>query len=170
MIIRQEERKDREAVTSVVKRAFDSAEHSDGNEHDLVDRLRKSEASIPELSLVAEADGIIIGHIMFTRAAIGGKAVLALAPLSVLPGFQGRGTGLALIRKGHEIAEDLGYGYSVVLGSPGYYRKAGYVPARELGIVSPAGIPEENLMACKLKDDEPHIHGTIEYSEEFGIG
>ncbi|MCI8630845.1 MAG: N-acetyltransferase, partial [Firmicutes bacterium] len=80
MFIRKEEAKDYEAVYSLVKAAFSSAEHSDGNEHDLVNALRKSDAFIPDLSLVAEIDGKIAGHIMFTAANIGSDTVLALAP------------------------------------------------------------------------------------------
>lgn len=71
MLIRKEVLKDYERIFSVVKAAFDSAEHSDGNEHNLVSALRKGEAFIPDLSLVAEMDGKIVGHIMFTRAKIG---------------------------------------------------------------------------------------------------
>lgn len=104
MLIRKESPKDYERVYQVVKRAFESAEHADGNEQDLVDALRKSEAFIPELSLVAEMDQKIAGHIMFTRATVGDETVLALAPLSVLPGYQRKGIGTALIREGHRIA------------------------------------------------------------------
>ena len=85
MHIRKEISTDYETVYSVVKRAFESAEHADGNEQDLVNALRKGDAFIPELSLVAEVDGKIVGHIMFTKATVDGKTVLALAPLSVLP-------------------------------------------------------------------------------------
>lgn len=93
MLIRKERSKDREIVYQVVKRAFESAEHADGNEQDLVDALRKSDAFIPELSLVAEMDQKIAGHIMFTKAQVGDETVLALAPLSVLPGYQKRDIG-----------------------------------------------------------------------------
>ena len=69
MIIRQEETKDYKAVYRVVKSAFDSAEHSDGNEQDLVNALRNSGSFIPQLSLVAEQGGEILGHILFTKVA-----------------------------------------------------------------------------------------------------
>ena len=93
MRIRRETATDCAAVYSVVKRAFESAERTDGNEQDLVNALRKGAAFIPALSLVAEADGKVVGHIMFTRAAVDGKPVLALAPLSVLPEHQRKGIG-----------------------------------------------------------------------------
>ena len=120
MLIRKEEPKDYEIIYSLVKDAFDSAEHSDGNEQDLVNALRKGDAFIPELSLVAETDGKIVGHIMFTKAKVAGNTVLVLAPLSVLPEYQRKGIGAALIKEGHKIANELGYEYSVVLVSEKY--------------------------------------------------
>ena len=170
MHIRKEETKDHETVYSVVKSAFDSAEHADGNEQDLVNALRKSSAFIPELSLVAETDGKIAGHIMFTKAEIGNNVVLALAPLSVLPEYQGKGIGTALIKEGHRIAEELGYEYSIVLGSEHYYPRTGYIPSDEFGIKPPFDVPRENFMVYKIKKNAPDIHGTVRYAKEFGIG
>lgn len=169
MLIRKEEPKDYDTVYSVVKDAFDRAEHTDGNEPDLVNALRKGEAYIPDLSLVAEIDGKIVGHIMFTRAMVGKSTVLALAPLSVLPEYQGRGIGISLIKAGHKIASELGYGYSIVLGSHRYYPKAGYLPADKLGVKPPFNVPNKNFMACKISENAPDIQGTITYAKEFGI-
>lgn len=169
MYIRKEENKDYKIVYSVVKSAFDGAEHTDGNEHNLVNALRDGDAFIPELSLVAEMDGKIVGHIMFTKAKVGDDLVLALAPLSVLPEYQRRGIGMSLIKEGHKIAETLGYGYSVVLGSETYYPKAGYVPADSLGIKPPFDVPGENFMAYKIKEDAPDICGIMKYAEAFGV-
>ena len=88
MKIRQETPKDYEEVYELIREAFASAEHADGNEQDLVEALRKGDAFIPELSLVAEEDGQLAGHILFTKAQVGEAEVLALAPLSVRPAFQ----------------------------------------------------------------------------------
>lgn len=169
MLIRKEEPKDYEIIYSVVKDAFGSAEHSDGNEQDLVNALRKGEAFIPDLSLVAEIDGKIVGHIMFTRAEVGEATVLVLAPLSVLPEYQRKGIGLSLIKEGHKIANRLGYEYSIVLGSQSYYSKTGYLPADKFGIKPSFDVPSENFMACKIKKDASDIHGIIKYAKEFGI-
>ena len=173
MIIRQEEPKDYEAVYHVVKAAFGSAEHTDGNEQDLVNALRKSKSFIPALSLVAEQDGKVTGHILFTEVKVGGTVQLALAPLSVLPAFQKQGIGKALIRAGHEKAAAfarLGQLYSIVLGSERYYPQMGYLPAGQYGIKPPFDVPSENFMACKLAMDAPAVSGTVQYAEEFGIG
>lgn len=169
MVIRQEEAKDRSTIYSLVKRAFETAEQTDGNEHDLVNALRKGKAYIPELSLVAEIDGKLVGHIMFTKAEVGGAIVLALAPLSVLPEYQRQGVGTALLQEGHRIARELGYGYSIVLGSETYYPRVGYLPADTFGIKAPFDVPRENFMAYRLNDSVPALCGTLRYAEEFGI-
>lgn len=169
MRIRKEETADYEAVYSVVKRAFAEADRADGNEQDLVTALRNSAAFIPELSLVAETDRKIVGHILFTKANVGDTVVLALAPLSVLPEYQGQGVGTALIREGHRIAKALGYGYSIVLGNPKFYARAGYLSADRYGIKPPFDVPNENFMAYKLNENAPNIHGFIQYAKEFGI-
>lgn len=169
MLIRQENPKDYDEIYTLVKRAFDSAEHADGNEQDLVNELRNGNAYIPELSLVAVENGKIVGHIMFSKAQVGGKTVLALAPLSVLPEYQRKGIGKSLIIHGHKTAKSLGYQYSVVLGSEQYYPKSGYVPAETFGIKPPFDVPKENFMAVKLDDYAPNLNGTLQYAKEFGI-
>lgn len=81
IIIRQEKPEDYNEVYNVVQSAFASAEHSDGNEQDLVAALRKSEAFVEQLSLVALEDNRIVGYILFTEVKIGESTALALAPL-----------------------------------------------------------------------------------------
>lgn len=170
MHIRQETIHDYNAVYSLVKEAFATAEHSDGTEQDLVTALRKNkEAFIPELSLVAEDKETITGHILFTKMKVGSDTVLALAPLSVKPEYQRQGIGTALIREGHRIAAELGYAYVVVLGSETYYPRVGYRPAEEFGISIPEGIPPQNYMAIKLLPQAKPIHGDVTYAKEFGM-
>ena len=169
MIIRQEHNKEFHSIYALVKAAFESAEHADGNEPDLVNALRKSDSYIPELSLVAEIDGKIVGYIMFTKLKIGNQVQLALAPLSVLPDYQKQGIGTALIQEGHTRARALGYEYSVVLGSEKYYPRTGYLPAKNYGIFAPFNVPDENFMACKLSENAPAVCGIVQYAKEFGI-
>lgn len=102
MLIRQETKKDFSEIYELVAEAFASAQHADGNEQDLVEALRKGEAYVPELSLVAEIDGKLAGHIMFSKAKVGDDTVLVLAPLSVKPEFQRQGVGTALMNKAHK--------------------------------------------------------------------
>lgn len=169
MTIRTEQQADYESVYQVVKNAFETAEQSDGNEQDLVNALRQSSAFIPELSLVSEIKGKIVGHIMFTKLQIGGHTALALAPLSVLPQYQRQGIATSLILEGHKIAQSLGYSYSVVLGSEKYYPRIGYLPAETYGIQPCFEVPSKNFMAYKLCENAPIISGIVKYAEEFGI-
>lgn len=169
MEIRQEKQTDYETVYQIVKEAFATAKHSDGNEQELVAALRNSNSFIPELSLVAIEDGKIVGHILFTKVYVGEYTELALAPLSVLPMYQRKGIGLALMKTGHNIAKKLGYDYAIVLGHSKYYPKAGYMPASIYGIKAPFDVFDEDFMAIKLNDEAKRIEGIVQYDEAFGI-
>ena len=167
--IRQESQKDYEEAYKVVKTAFETAEHSDGNEQDLVVALRNSDSFIPELSLVAVKDDKIVGYILFTKIKIENHEEIALAPLAVLPEYQKQGIGSMLIEQGHKIAKQLGYHYSIVLGSENYYPKFGYIPAIQYGIQAPFDVANENFMAIKLNEADTEIKGVVQYAKEFGI-
>ena len=167
IIIRQETNKDYPKVFNLIKNTFKFAEHSDGDEHNLVERLRESNAFIPELSLVAEYNNEIIGHILFTKVNVGSTIQLALAPLSVSTNYQRQGVGTKLIKEGHRIAKNLGYEYSIVLGDPNYYSRFGYIPAKTFGIKSPFEISEEFFMAINLQGKFTNLNATVEYHKEF---
>lgn len=167
--IRQERESDYEEVGQVIKFAFASAEHCDGNEADLVANLRKSQAFIPELSLVAVEQQKVIGHILFSKVKIGEKTEFALAPLAVLPEYQRKGIGKSLIQEGHRIAQQLNYDYSIVLGSPNYYSKFGCIPASQYQITAPFPVEDEFFMALKLNAKADAVNGVVEYDPAFGI-
>lgn len=169
MRIRQETKQDYNEVYRLVTEAFATAEHSDGNEQDLVVALRKNADFVPELSLVAEISGKLAGHIMFSRAKVGDAIVLVLAPLSVRPAFQRQGVGTALMKKAHDIAKKLGYEYILVLGSALYYPQVGYLPAEQFGVKVPEGIPSANFMALKLQEKAKSMSGAVTYAKEFGM-
>nr|WP_325184929.1 N-acetyltransferase [uncultured Oscillibacter sp.] len=169
MRIRQEREADYPEIYRLVKEAFATAEHADGHEQDLVEALRKGPAYLPELALVAEEDGRLAGHILLTRASVGGDPVLVLAPLSVRPAFQRQGVGTALMREAHRIARVLGYDYILVLGSEHYYPRVGYRPAEELGVTVPAGFPSANFMALRLQEEAEPLRGEVVYPPEFGL-
>lgn len=165
--IRQETQQDYTKVFNLVKAAFEHAEHTDEDEHNLIGRLRKSDAFIPALSLVAEIDSEIVGQIMFTKLKVGRTTQLALAPVAVNPTFQGQGVGGALILKGHEIAQKLGYEYSILIGHPTYYPRFGYIDAANFGIQSPFDLPEGVFMAINLKGKNTMLNDVVEYPKEF---
>lgn len=170
MLIRQEEQRDYIKIKELVKIAFESAEHTDGNEYNLVDNLRKSSGFIKELALVALKEDEIVGHIMFTEVKVGDNIGLALAPLSVLPKAQKKCVGTALMNEAHKIATEMGYKFSVVLGSEKYYLKVGYKTASEYGILAPFDVPAENFMVLFLSDDKLEINGTVIYVKEIFEG
>ena len=171
IVIRQEMDCDYGQVFEVVLEAFKDPVHPDRDEHHLVERLRKSEAFVPELSIVAEIHGRIVGYVLFTEIDIGDRKGLALAPVAVLPECQGRGIGSELIRAGHDAASKLGYEISVVLGHEGYYPKFGYIKASSCGIKAPFDVPDENYMVLELKQNSlKRFQGVVEYAPEFFEG
>ncbi len=167
MLIRNEEEKDYEKINKMIKAAFKNAEHTDGNEHTLVDKLRSSEGFIKELTLVAEENGEIVGHIMFTEVKVGEEKGIALAPLAVHPNMQKKGVGTALMNEAHKRAKEMRYEFCVVLGSEKYYPKVGYKPANQYGIKAPFDVPNENFMILFLRGNERNIDGVVQYVKEM---
>ena len=151
----------------MVKQAFEHAEHTDHDEHNLVNRLRQSPFYLPELALVAETGGIIVGHIMFTETRVGDSRQLLLAPLSVLPQYQNCGIGSALIKEGHRKAKKLGYEYCFLVGHAGYYPRFGYVRASALGVTCSLKFPDENFMVCDLQNQNIQLNASLTIAQEF---
>ena len=164
--IRREQPADYAAVYELVKQAFEHAEHTD-DEHNLVNRLRQSPFYLPELALVAETGGIIVGHIMFTETRVGDSRQLLLAPLSVLPQYQNCGIGSALIKEGHRKAKKLGYEYCFLVGHAGYYPRFGYVRASALGVTCSLKFPDENFMVCDLQNQNIQLNASLTIAQEF---
>lgn len=170
VIIREESRDEFGAIRKIVESAFRSAEHTDGDEHNLVDRLRAAPEYIPELSLVAIRDGKPIGHVMLSKIKIGATEAVALAPLAVIPSHQNRGIGRRLIEEAHRRAKRMGFKCCVVLGSPAYYSQSGYITASRFGIRAPFDVPDEYYMVCPLTlSPEALPSGLVSYSPAFGI-
>ncbi|MFF1993930.1 GNAT family N-acetyltransferase [Bacillus mycoides] len=169
--IRQEQQNEYSKTEEVVKEAFLNEEFSDKTEHELVSRIRKCDAFIPELSIVA-VDEEIVGHIMLSKIIIeqDGTSVdsLALAPVSVARGHQKKGIGGKLIAAALEKAEELGYGSVVVLGHSEYYPKFGFKKASEWNIKAPFEVPDEVFMAMELRENALEgVEGIVQYSSAF---
>ena len=149
--IRQEQILDYKVVDDLVEYAFRNVRESDHTEHLLVGRLRKSDAFIPELSLVAEVDERKIeGHI--------------------LPEFQKQGIGGELLREAHKRASQLGYSSAVLLGHRDYYPRFGYKKASDFNIEFPFDVPEECCMAIELFPGAlDGVQGIVRYSDPFRI-
>ena len=165
MRIREEEEKDRPAVRGLVSAEFDT-----GGEADLVEALR-AEAD-PRISLVAEENGTIIGHVMFSPVTVDehpDEKLMGLAPLAVLYDYQNRGVGSQLVRAGLERCRALGVSGVVVVGHPDYYPRFGFVPAARFGLTCEYDVPESAFLALEL---EPGAlagkTGTVRYHAAFG--
>jgi putative acetyltransferase len=147
MLIRAEERRDLAAVHAVNVSAFETPA-----EANLVDAL--GEEAQPLISLVAEDNGAILGHIMFSPVSLSGHPALrmmGLAPMAVAPEHQRKGIGSALVRAGLEQCKQLGFGAVVVLGHPAYYPRFGFSPSARFGIGCEYEVPEEVFMVVELQ-------------------
>lgn len=125
-MIRPENPADRAAIHFVTREAFRDRPYSSQTEHLIVDRLR--DVGALSLSLVAEVQGEVVGHIAFSPVEFsdGSRGWFGLGPVSVLPSFQGQGIGGALIRRGLEILRGQAAAGCVVVGTPELYRKFGF--------------------------------------------
>ncbi len=174
IIIRKELSADHSAILRVTRLAFAAAPYADGNEHELVDKLHASDEFIPELSLVAEYNGKVVGHIMFSRARIIGEESiypsLTLAPVSVHPDYQNQGIGSQLIKEGIKIAKIIEYKSICVLGHSEYYPRFGFKNAKEFNISLPFEVPYGAFMCMELQAGAlKGIAGTFQFAKEFNI-
>ncbi|MHB1043056.1 MAG: GNAT family N-acetyltransferase [Eubacteriales bacterium] len=167
MVIRRETPEEFSQIYDLVKVAFQTAKVSDGKEQDFVNQLRSSGNYIPELALVAEENGKLIGHIMLTKTYIvnSGKKfeTLLLAPISVALEYRNRGVGSNLIKESFKLAKKMGYTSVLLVGDPAYYQRFGFKAAVNFGIKHIHNIPDENVMACELVPDALYgISGTTD--------
>jgi len=166
-IVRREsgDGQERSVIHSLHTAAFGRAD-----EADLVDSLRTEGAVL--LSLAGEWEGRVVGHILFSRmfvdTADGPIAAAALAPVAVLPEFQGRGMGGRLITEGLELLRELGERIVIVLGHPEYYERFGFSCERAGSLESP--FPPEAFMARELSPGAlDGVRGTVRYAAAFGL-
>jgi predicted N-acetyltransferase YhbS len=169
IVIRPATPADFAAISKVIELAFQNDLHSDHKEHILVERLRKSAAFIPELSLVAVLGDTIVGHILLTRITVDEKyPSLLLFPVTVHPKYQGRKIGASLIQEAHRIAKELGFTSILLVGQEGYYPRFGYKLLSSFGIRIPCDVPDEFCMGVELVPDAlKGVQGTVVYPPEF---
>ena len=171
MIVQRETPGQEAAIHAVTLRAFrtsTSGPPSTGHpEADLVGALRADEGRLPELSLVALDGDAVIGHVVCSRAHVGGAPVLGLGPLSVHPEHQRRGVGSALVHAVLGGADALGEPLVVLLGDPRYYSRFGFRPAAELGITPPVREWAPGFQARTLTTYHPALRGAFAYAAPF---
>jgi predicted N-acetyltransferase YhbS len=152
--IRPSTHSDREALCRVHRDAFGAGE---GPEiADLVSGLLEDETARPYLSLVAESDRGVVGHVLFTAVRVHSlgcdPSARILAPLAVAQGFQRQGVGGLLTREGLKQLDECGVELVFVLGHPSYYPRFGFQPAGVLGLEAPYPISDENVDAWMVKE------------------
>jgi putative acetyltransferase len=163
LMIRDETNCDQEAVRLVNRLAF-----GQDAEARLVDALRHG--GFARLSLVAEKDGQVVGHVLFSDLAItaegGTVAALALAPMAVLPDLQRQGIGSALVRRALEVCRERGHRIVVILGHPHFYRRFGFSSALAARLEAPYS--GEAFMALELVPGTlAGVTGKVEYAPPF---
>jgi putative acetyltransferase len=165
VLIRPETAADHDPIRYVNRLAF-------GQDHEarLVDTLR--DGGYVRVSLVAEQTGQIVGHILFSDLPIitgaGTISALALAPMAVLPEFQNRGIGSALVRQGLEVCKEQGHRIVVVVGHPNFYPRFGFSSELASALASPFG-GGDSWMTLELEPGAlDGVAGRVQYPPPFG--
>ena len=165
MNIREEQPSDIEKIWEVNSEAFETEA-----EANLVNALRSSGCTY--ISLVAEIETNIVGHILFTPVELSGDdnkiKIMGLAPMAVFSQYQNKGIGSKLVEAGLELCKSRGYDAVVVLGHPNYYPKFGFEPSVKYNIKSEYDVPDDVFMVLELVPGSLKTHaGVIKYHEAF---
>ncbi|WP_165987793.1 GNAT family N-acetyltransferase [Streptomyces sp. YIM 98790] len=169
MLIRRELPGDEAAVAAVTTAAFAKPGSPLPAETTLLGELRKDPGWLPRLSLVAAdpSDGTVLGHVVCTRGRVGSTPVLGLGPLSVHPDHQVRGVGSALMHAVLGAADALDEPLVALLGSPGFYRRFGFRPASEFGILAPDPAWGDYFQIRRLAACPTVLRGPFHYAAPF---
>ncbi|MBW4488579.1 MAG: N-acetyltransferase [Trichocoleus desertorum ATA4-8-CV12] len=165
MQIRVETPADYPAIADLLFAAF-----KQGDEAHLVEQIRLSDRYIPELTLVAEKAGVVVGHILFSYIDLVGEEtlpVLGLAPLAVHPQYQRQGMGSALVQIGLAKAEERGDVIVIILGHPPFYNRFGFEPSVNYGIESPFPVPAGFFMVKLLQPELQGYQSKVIYPSAF---
>ena len=162
--LRHETPQDIETVELVTTSAFLNAEHTDHNEHLIVNALRNAGALT--LSLVALDDNRIVGHASLSPVTVssGELGWYGLAPVSVVPECQGKGIGSALVTQILAELKSLGAAGCVVLGDPAFYGRFGFIANDSLVL---SGVPPEYFQILAFKGQVPV--GVVEFHAAFNV-
>ena len=162
IIIRSETNADIGAITEVTVAAFKTLEISNHTEQFIIKALRA--AKVLTVSLVAELDGRVLGHIAFSPVTIsdGTENWYGLGPVSVLPEYHRKGIGKALVQEGLSRLKELNAQGCCLVGHPDYYRKFGFKNKSRL---VHEGVPQEVFLALSFDGHTPQ--GTVTFHEGF---
>ncbi|MBI3894320.1 MAG: N-acetyltransferase [Acidobacteria bacterium] len=162
MIIRNEMESDVQVISDVTKAAFENHPISNHTEEFIINALRTSNALA--ISLVAEVDGKVVGHIAFSPVTIsdGSQKWYGLGPISVLPEYQKRGIGKALMHEGFSRLKAIGAKGCVLVGDSKYYERFGFGSLPEL---THEGVPQENVLTLPFGGSK--AQGVVMFHESF---
>ena len=162
MIIRKEIQSDVGAISDITKAAFEHHPYSNNTEQFIINALRAANALT--ISLVAEVDGKLVGHIAFSPVTFsdGSENWYGLGPISVLPDYQKQGIGTKLVNEGLKMLKDLGAEGCVLVGDPSYYERFGF---RSPNGLKYEGVPQENFLALSFCDRIPT--GIVQFHQAF---
>jgi len=167
MILRRELPGDAAAIRSVHSAAFTAGVGGVVVEAPLVDALRIAGDVVAALSVVAEHEGVVVGHVVCSRGQIDTSPSLGLGPIGVLPEFQGRGVGGALMHAVIAAADAVDEPAILLLGDPLFYRRFGFEPASAKGVTSPNPLWEDYFQIRTLTSWTPDHAGAFEYATAF---
>jgi putative acetyltransferase len=162
MIIRNETVSDIDAISKVTIDAFQNLAISNHREQFIINALR--DANVLTISLVAEVDGKVVGHIAFSPITIsdGSHNWYGLGPISVLPNYQKQGIGKSLVNEGLSSLKQLGGQGCALVGDPNYYKRFGFKNFPEL---VHEGVPQEVFLALPFNEKIPQ--GIVVFHEGF---
>lgn len=120
-------------------------------EADLVAALRGTEDWIPELSLVAQQDEMIVGHALMSRVTAGDSDALALGPVAIVPKYQGKGFGRGLVATALARAAELDFDCAIVIGPGWFFSRFGFRPARTRGLELAIPVPDPAFLVAEFK-------------------
>jgi putative acetyltransferase len=165
--IRSTHLSDRPSVLGVVREAFASGDRDGQEEVDIVVNTWSLHAGVSGLDMVAEVDGVVVGHVLGAFGDLDGQRCVGVAPLAVAPARQRQGVGTALMHEAIRRAEDNGEPLLLLLGLPAYYGRFGFEAAGPLGIDYPrAGLGNPHFLVRKLARYSPVYRGVFRYSWE----
>ena len=167
VIVRREVTRDRASVRAVHAAAFQPPGGGVAAEAGLVDGLRDDGDVVQGLSLVAEVDTEVVGHVACSRGRIDGQPALGLGPLGVLPEHQRRGIGHALMHGVLAAADALDEPCVVLLGDVAYYSRFGFELAQPLGVLPQNPSWAEHFQVRRLTAWKDHLRGTFRYAPAF---
>ncbi len=167
MLLRRELPADHDAVRAVHAVAFQASAEGVVVEAVLMDQLRADDAVIAALSLVAELDGEIVGHVLCSRGTVGGVPCAGLGPIGVRPGMQGRGIGAALMHAVLGAADATGEPLVGLLGEPAFYGRFGFVASSSVGVTAPDEGWGDYFQVRTLTAWDPSMAGPFRYATAF---